>query len=47
MLEAPLTLYQTLLFPVDTAHGPAIPALDSSVMSVTADEVDNLTELRS
>ena len=39
-LKPPWTPHWTLLSSVDTAHGPAFPALDSLVMSLSADHMD-------
>ena len=46
-LELPQTPHRTLSHPVETAHGPAFSALDSSVMSVPEDDVNRLPNLRS
>ena len=46
-ITLPHTPHRKLSSPEDTAHGTASPALDLSVMSVPADDVDNFPDLRS
>ena len=39
-IDLPQALHGTLHSPVDTAQGNAFPAMNSSVMSVSSDDVD-------
>ena len=46
-LEPPQAPHRMLLSPVDAAHDPVFPVLDSSVMSVPADDVGRLPNMLS